>query len=151
MIHSVVGTRVTRRLVAVCITSAALTGCHADAISGGTPFVECSDQPGCQTATTPVAPLVVAALDDATSRSAQVLNATTRAGITAPIARLEAALVARDISRGRIELLATLDAITAAERADPATRPDLGVIRLGLAPAARSLGLSFSVIESPID
>lgn len=141
--------RNTRWFTGSMITVMMFSACHSDDVAGAIPFDECTGQPGCQTQAAPVAANVIPALDDATTRAAGVLNSGMRTSITSPIARLQTALVERDIVRGRIALTAVLDAITAAERTDPGARADLGVIRLGLAPAARSLGLPFSVIEAP--
>ncbi|MEP6834420.1 MAG: hypothetical protein ABJB74_13575 [Gemmatimonas sp.] len=156
MTRSVANTRTTRRFVvtllaSVSLASVALTACHSDDVVGTNDFVECIDQPGCQTEMAPVAASVIPALDDATSRAAVGLSPTARGAISTTIAKLETALVARDIARGRLALTAVLDAITTAERADPASLADLGVIRLGLAPAARSLGLPFSAIEAVVN
>lgn len=142
--------RTTTLLAATLLASATVTGCKADTRSATEPFVECVDEPGCQTKVAPVAANVIPALTDATERSSAVLEAKSRGTIALYIARLEAALVDRDITRGRAALTAALDAIGTAERADAASRADLGAIRLGLAPAARSLGLPNSVIEAPL-
>lgn len=149
MIQSTAVTRITRQCVATTLAALLLSACKSDEVAGVLSFAECSDQPGCQTEVAPVAANVIPALNDATSRAATVLSAFARTSISSHIAKLEAALVDRDIARGRIALGAVLEAITAAERADPVSRADLGVIRLGLAPAARSLGLPFSVTEAP--
>lgn len=63
MTLSVTATRLTRLLAATLVASATLAGCHSDDVVGTNPFVECADQPGCQTEMTPVAQNVIPALE----------------------------------------------------------------------------------------
>lgn len=140
--------RIFRALVQGATASLVLTACSgSDTVTGS--FDECVNQPGCQTSTATVAPGVINALDDVNSRVVTELDPAARSALKSPLARLETALVQRDIDAGRTALYSALAAITQAERANDASRPDLGVLRLSLVPAARSLGLPVSVTDAP--
>ena len=99
--------------------------------------------------TAAVAPEVIQSLDDANSRVIAAIAPTARKSIEANMTKLHAALMDRDIVRGRDAFYAAIAAITAAERSDAESRPELGALRLGLVPAARSLGLPVSDTDAP--
>lgn len=126
----------------------AFTACHSDSVTAA-PYTECLTEPGCQLQQAPVAAEVVQALDDASSRAVFVLPPAARKTIEANLTALASALSRRDIARGRVALAAAFDAIAQAERAHGDLLPDLGAIRLGLVPAARSLGVDISVVVAP--
>jgi hypothetical protein len=140
------------RFICSAITAAValitITACKADAVTA-TPYSECSTEPGCQPQQAVVAPEVGQSLDDINSRALVGLPTTARNTISANLDALSFALSKRDITHGRLALNAALDAIAEAERTCSACMPDLGAIRLGLAPAARSLGLDPGVIDPP--
>lgn len=138
---------ISRTIAATAIASLVLAACSGDKVTGS--FDECVDQPGCQSSTATVAPEVINALDDVNSRVVTELEPAARAALKSPLARLETALVQRDIDGGRTALLSALAAITQAERNNEASRPDLGVLRLSLVPAARSLGLPVTITDPP--
>ena len=96
-----------------------------------------------------MAPEVMQSLEDVGSRVISVLQPAARQSIEGQLVKLETALQQRDIDGGRIAFAAAISAITQAERASSESIPDLGVIRLGLVPAARSLGLPVSSVEAP--
>lgn len=135
-----------RVVAALTAATVAIAACHSDAVVGN--YAECSEQPGCQPPTAEVAPEVIQSLSDAGTRAVSVLHPASRASIVTQLAKLESALAARDITRGRLAFVAAIDAIAHAERADRESAPDLGVIRLGLVPAARSLGLPASAADA---
>ena len=135
------------RSTAAVITTCLSAACSSDKVTSS--YAECVDQPGCQLETAAVAPEVMSALDDANSRVVSGLDPNVRAALKVPLARLATALVDRDIENGRTALASALVAITQAERANNAARPDLGVLRLNLVPAARSLGLPISITDAP--
>lgn len=89
------------------------------------------------------------ALDDASVRLTSALAAKGRISLEAALSKLESALVARDLSAGRLAMLGVLSVIGEMEIASPESRPDLTALRLGLVPAARTLGLAVSVMEAP--
>lgn len=128
------------------VASVSLTACQGDTIAA--PYVECEGQPGCQDAAATVAPEVVLALDDANTRALSVLQPAERGSIATQLASLRTALVQRNFNAGRTAFAAVVTALDQAERANSESAPDLGVIRLGLVPTARSLGLPASSIEA---
>lgn len=135
-----------RSVAAAAFVGLSFAACKSDNVTGS--YAECVDLPGCQSETATVAPDVMNALDDANSRVLPELDSSARAALKLPLARLATALVQRNIEEGRTALAAALSAIDQAERANSASRPDLGVLRLNLVPAARSLGLPISVTDS---
>lgn len=136
------------RLIATTITvSVVFTACQNDSVTGN--YTECAGQPGCQVAAAAVAPEVMQSLDDASSRVISVLQPAARQSIEGHLAKLETALTQRDIEGGRVAFAAVISAIDQAERASRESAADLGAIRLGLVPAARSLGLPVSSVEAP--
>jgi hypothetical protein len=138
----------TARLVTLLFGSTLLlTACQTDGIAGTDPA--CSDLPGCAPIAATAAPEVLDALADVTARVVASLDQAARAPLDAPLARLQRAVVKRDIADGRFALAAANDVIAQLERADSEARPDLGAIRLSLVPAALSLGLSPSTIIDP--
>lgn len=138
--------RARRSTVAIVVVACVMiSACSGDTVTGT--YTECVDQPGCQPAASTVPVEVMQSLDDAGSRAVGVLPSTQRSGLDATLARLGAALVRRDIAGGRVAFAATIDAITRAERSNPEAIADLGAMRLGLVPAARSLGLPVSDVS----
>lgn len=136
------------RLIATTITaSVVFTACQSDSVTGS--YTECAGQPGCQAVAAAVAPEVMQSLDDASSRVISVLQPAARQSIEGHLAKLETALAQRDIEGGRVAFAAAISAIDQAERASRESAADLGAIRLGLVPAARSLGLPVSSVEAP--
>lgn len=127
--------------------SSLLSACQSDSVAGN--YAECSGQPGCQEMAAAVAPEVIQSLDDANSRALSVLPPAAQRSIETRLSKLKTALVQRDIDGGRVAFAAAINAINEAERASSESAPDLGVIRLGLVPAARSLGLPVSSTEAP--
>lgn len=133
--------------VSTLLLSVLFTACQSDQIAGS--FAECTGEPGCPTAAAAVTPEVMQALNDASVRLTSTLGATARTSLETALGKLETALDARDLNEGRVAMSGVLSIIGQLEVASPASRPDLTALRLGLVPAARSLGLAVSVIEAP--
>lgn len=148
MTRCVSGTRNIRMIVAAIAASVVFTACQSDSVTGSS-YTECAGQPGCQAVAAAVAPEVMQSLDDASSRVISVLQPAARQSIEGHLAKLETALAQRDIEGGRVAFAAAISAIDQAERASRESAADLGAIRLGLVPAARSLGLPVSSVEAP--
>jgi hypothetical protein len=142
------GTRSIRLIAATMTASVAFTACQSDSPTAS--YAECAGQPGCQPVDAAVPVEVIQSLDDADSRITSVLIPSARASIEAQLAKLKVALVQRNLDAGRIAFAAAIDAIDRAERASRESAPDLGAIRLGLVPAARSLGLPVSSVDAPV-
>lgn len=144
--HSI-HTRRAVQSVSTLLLSVLFTACQSDQIAGT--ITECNGEPGCPTAASTVTPEVMQALDDASVRLTSALAAKGRISLEAALSKLESALVARDLSAGRLAMLGVLSVIGEMEIASPESRPDLTALRLGLVPAARTLGLAVSVMEAP--
>jgi hypothetical protein len=141
------GTRSIRLIAATVTASVAFTACQSDSPTAS--YSECAGEPGCQPVSAAVAAEVLQSLDDAQSRVTAVLQPSARTAIDAQLTKIKAALQQRNIDAGREVFATAIAAIDQAERASPESTPDLTAIRLGLVPAARSLGLPISSVDAP--
>ena len=136
---------VPRTLAAIAMAGLLLTACRADSFTSSQ-AADCTGQPGCRATSSPVDPTVYSALNDARLRLAPAIGtATTQAAIEGALHEISIALengrtsdARAALARVYVELEPYRITLSDGTKIDP---PDVAALRLGLVPAANTLGV----------